>query len=64
MNEINSEKIIKTLFELFADQSDLQIQIKSIKETCSLNEQKRNTSTLYQKNACVKKRRSNETLKI
>ena len=53
MNEINSEKIIKTLFELFAVQSDLQIQIKSIKETCSLNEQKRNTSTLYQKNVDV-----------
>ena len=53
MNEINSEKIIKTLFELFADQSDLQIQIKSIKETCSLSEQKQNTSTLYQKNADV-----------
>lgn len=40
MNKINSEKIIKTLFELFADQSDLRIQIKSIKETCSLDEQK------------------------
>ena len=53
MNELNSEKIIKTLFELFADQSDLQIQIKSIKETCSLNEQKRNTPTLYQKNVDV-----------
>lgn len=32
MDEINSEKIIKTLYELYADQSDLQIQIKSIKE--------------------------------
>lgn len=39
MNELNNEKIIKTLYELFADQSDLQIQIKSIK-TCSLDEQK------------------------
>lgn len=53
MKELNSEKIIKTLYELFADQSDLQIQIKSIKETCSLDEQKRNTSTLYQKNVDV-----------
>lgn len=53
MKDLDSEKIIKTLFELFADQSDLQIQIKSIKESCSLNEQKRNTSTLYQKNADV-----------
>ena len=53
MKDLDSEKIIKTLFELFADQSNLQIQIKSIKETCSLNEQKRNTSTLYQKNADV-----------
>lgn len=32
MNEINSEKIIKTLYELYAEQNDLQIQIKSIKE--------------------------------
>ena len=51
MNEINSEKMIKTLYELYAEQNDLQIQIKSIKETCSLSEQKQNTSTLYQKNA-------------
>lgn len=53
MNEINSKKIIKTLYELYAEQNDLQIQIKSIKETCSLDEQKRNTSTLYQKNVDV-----------
>lgn len=52
MNKINSEKIIKTLYELYAKQ-DAQIQIKSIRESCSLNEQKRNTSTLYQKNADV-----------
>lgn len=52
MNKINSEKIIKTLYELYAEQN-AQIQIKSIKESCSLNEQKRNTSTLYQKNADV-----------
>lgn len=32
MNEINNEKIIKTLYELYAEQNDLQIQIKSIKE--------------------------------
>ena len=32
MKELDTEKIIKTLYELFADQSDLQIQIKSIKE--------------------------------
>lgn len=32
MNEINSEKIIKTLYELYAEQNGLQIQIKSIKE--------------------------------
>ena len=32
MKDLNDEKIIKTLYELFADQSDLQIQIKSIKE--------------------------------
>ncbi len=32
MNEINSEKIIKTLYELYAEQNDLRIQIKSIKE--------------------------------
>lgn len=32
MNEINSEKIIKTLYELYAEQNDFQIQIKSIKE--------------------------------
>lgn len=31
MNKINSEKIIKTLYELYAKQ-DVQIQIKSIKE--------------------------------
>lgn len=53
MKDLNSEKIIKTLYELYAEQNDLQIQIKSIKETCSLNEQKRNTSTLYQKNVDV-----------
>lgn len=53
MKNLDNEKIIKTLYELFADQSDLQIQIKSIKETCSLDEQKRNTSTLYQKNVDV-----------
>lgn len=53
MKDLNNEKIIKTLYELFADQSDLQIQIKSIKEICSLSEQKQNTSTLYQKNADV-----------
>ena len=53
MKEINSEKIIKTLYELYAEQNGLRIQIKSIKESCSLNEQKRNTSTLYQKNADV-----------
>lgn len=53
MNKINSEKIIKTLYELYAEQNGLRIQIKSIKESCSLNEQKRNTSTLYQKNADV-----------
>lgn len=40
MKELDTEKIIKTLYELFVDQSDLQIQIKSIKETCSLDEQK------------------------
>ena len=32
MNKINSEKIIKTLYELYAEQNDLQIQIKSIKK--------------------------------
>lgn len=32
MKDLDNEKIIKTLYELFADQSDLQIQIKSIKE--------------------------------
>ena len=32
MNKINSEKIIKTLYELYAEQNDLQIQIKSLKE--------------------------------
>lgn len=53
MNKINSEKIIKTLYELYAEQNGLQIQIKSIRESCSLNEQKRNTSTLYQKNTDV-----------
>ena len=53
MKDLDNEKIIKTLYELYAEQNDLQIQIKSIKESCSLNEQKRNTSTLYQKNADV-----------
>lgn len=37
MNEINSEKIIKTLYELYAEQNNLQIQIKSIKEVHSEN---------------------------
>lgn len=32
MKNLDNEKIIKTLYELFADQSDLQIQIKSIKK--------------------------------
>ncbi len=32
MNKINSEKIIKTLYELYAEQNNLQIQIKSIKD--------------------------------
>lgn len=32
MKDLNNEKIIKTLYELYAEQSDLQIQIKSIKE--------------------------------
>lgn len=40
MKDLDNEKIIKTLYELYAEQNDLQIQIKSIKETCSLDEQK------------------------
>lgn len=32
MNKINSEKIIKTLYELYGEQNGLRIQIKSIKE--------------------------------
>lgn len=37
---LDEQKIIKTLYELYAEQNGLQIQIKSIKETCSLDEQK------------------------
>lgn len=40
MKDLDNEKIIKTLYELYAEQNGLQIQIKSIKETCSLDEQK------------------------
>lgn len=32
MKDLNNEKTIKTLYELYAEQNDLQIQIKSIKE--------------------------------
>ena len=40
MKNLDNEKMIKTLYELYAEQNGLQIQIKSIKETCSLDEQK------------------------
>ena len=50
---VEEEDRLKTLYELYAEQNGLKNQIKSIKETCSLDEQKRNTSTLYQKNVDV-----------